>query len=173
VCWLCWRSRTDRFRPHRHPAPVAAAHFPSSQAAARPAGRALPRGHLAFFRLAEHGGGAEVARALLERLNPADQTISATASGWLRCAPRAARRRPISAPCRTMGPYPQAARHRRRGRAGDPRGACDKPFRSLLDLGTGTGRMLELFARKSSAASASICRSTCCSWRVTGWSAPA
>src|ERR1051325_1366585 len=31
-------------------------------------------GTWAFFRLAEHGGGAEVARALIERLNPADQT---------------------------------------------------------------------------------------------------
>ena len=33
-------------------------------------------GTWAFFRLAEHGGGAEVARALIERLNPADQTIA-------------------------------------------------------------------------------------------------
>src|ERR1035437_1169352 len=33
-------------------------------------------GTWAFFRLAEQGGGAEVARALLERLNPADPTIA-------------------------------------------------------------------------------------------------
>src|ERR1019366_2188542 len=33
-------------------------------------------GTWAFFRLAERGGGAEVARALLERLDPADQTIA-------------------------------------------------------------------------------------------------
>src|ERR1700712_4206299 len=33
-------------------------------------------GTWAFFRLAEHGGGAEVARALLDHLNPADQTIA-------------------------------------------------------------------------------------------------
>ncbi|MGB9383745.1 MAG: metalloregulator ArsR/SmtB family transcription factor, partial [Pseudolabrys sp.] len=33
-------------------------------------------GTWAFFRLAEHGGGADVARALVDRLNPADQTIS-------------------------------------------------------------------------------------------------
>ena len=33
-------------------------------------------GTWAFFRLAERGGGAEVARALLDRLDPADQTIS-------------------------------------------------------------------------------------------------
>src|ERR1700687_3192701 len=33
-------------------------------------------GTWAFFRLSEHGGGAEVARALLARLNPADPTIA-------------------------------------------------------------------------------------------------
>src|SRR5665213_2772991 len=33
-------------------------------------------GTWAFFRLAERGGGAEVARALLERLDPADQTVT-------------------------------------------------------------------------------------------------
>ena len=33
-------------------------------------------GTWAFFRLAEHGGGAELARALLERLDPADHTIA-------------------------------------------------------------------------------------------------
>src|SRR6201985_281598 len=33
-------------------------------------------GTWAFFRLAEHGGGAEVARVLIDRLSPADQTIA-------------------------------------------------------------------------------------------------
>jgi DNA-binding transcriptional ArsR family regulator len=33
-------------------------------------------GTWAFFRLAEQGSGAEVARALIDRLNPADQTIA-------------------------------------------------------------------------------------------------
>src|SRR6202040_3452544 len=33
-------------------------------------------GSWAFFRLSEHGGGAEVARALLDRLDPPDQTIA-------------------------------------------------------------------------------------------------
>src|SRR3979409_2188060 len=33
-------------------------------------------GTWAFFRLAEHGGGAEVARALIERLDPADPVIA-------------------------------------------------------------------------------------------------
>jgi hypothetical protein len=34
-----------------------------------------------------------------------------------------------------------------------------KPFRSLLDLGTGTGRILECFGPASDAGSASTCRS--------------
>ncbi|MGB9412264.1 MAG: metalloregulator ArsR/SmtB family transcription factor, partial [Pseudolabrys sp.] len=33
-------------------------------------------GTWAFFRLAEHGSGADVDRALIERLNPGDQTIT-------------------------------------------------------------------------------------------------
>src|SRR5499433_429012 len=33
-------------------------------------------GAWAFFRLAEHGDGADVARTLIERLNPGDQTIA-------------------------------------------------------------------------------------------------
>src|SRR5215813_3732532 len=33
-------------------------------------------GTWAFFRLAEHGDGADVARALIDRLNPADQIIT-------------------------------------------------------------------------------------------------
>src|SRR5436305_8770840 len=33
-------------------------------------------GTWAFFRLAEHGGGADVAHALIERLDPVDQTIA-------------------------------------------------------------------------------------------------
>ena len=33
-------------------------------------------GTWAFFRLAEHGDGADVARILIERLNPGDQTIA-------------------------------------------------------------------------------------------------
>src|SRR5256885_1279761 len=33
-------------------------------------------GTWAFFRLAEHGGGAELARSLIGRLNPADHTMT-------------------------------------------------------------------------------------------------
>ncbi len=133
-------------------------------------------GTWAFFRLAEHGGGAEVARALLARLNPADQTIA-------RDRARLASVRPARA---------AAAQAYFRSHAGEwdrirklhvadaavedaiRAALADKPFRSLLDLGTGTGRMLEMFGARhrarprprSVARHAGYCR-------ATGWSAPA
>ena len=105
-------------------------------------------GAWAFFRLAERGGGAEFARALIERLDPDDPDR--------RARPRAARRGARGArrggaglfprARRAMGPHPQAARRRRGGRgARSATRSRDRPFRSLLDLGTGTGRMLEMF----------------------------
>src|SRR5476649_2622672 len=80
-------------------------------------------GTWAFFRLAERGGGAEVARALLERLDPADQTIARDRARL--ASVRSARAAAVEAAIRSA--------------------LAGKPFRSLLDLGTGTGRMLELF----------------------------
>ena len=132
-------------------------------------------GTWAFFRLAERGGGAEVARALLDRLDPADQTIgrdrerlasvrqarAAAAQAYFRAhAAEWDRIRKLHVADEAVEEAIRAA-------------LADKPFRSLLDLGTGTGRMLELFGLRSSAGSASICRSTCCCWRATGWSARA
>src|SRR5262245_22018355 len=38
-------------------------------------------GTWAFFRLAEHGNGATVARALIEQVDPADQTIARDRGG--------------------------------------------------------------------------------------------
>jgi ubiquinone/menaquinone biosynthesis C-methylase UbiE len=104
-------------------------------------------GTWAFFRLAERGGGAEVARALLERLDPADQTI-------VRDRARLASVRQARAAAAQSYFRAHAAewdRIRKLHVADDAvEGAiraalADKPFRSLLDLGTGTGRMLELF----------------------------
>jgi len=83
-------------------------------------------GTWAFFRLAETGGGAAVARALLDRLDPADQTyFRAHAAEWDRI--------------RKLHVADEAVE------AAISSALGDKPFRSLLDLGTGTGRMLELF----------------------------
>ena len=105
-------------------------------------------GSWAFFRLGEAGGAADIARdpdrpARSERC---DRCARPRAAG---CSPRGARRRGaklFSPSRRGMGPYPQTACDRRGGRRGYPRVLGDQPIRSLLDLGTGTGRMLELFA---------------------------
>lgn len=104
-------------------------------------------GTWAFFRLAEHGGGAEVARALVGRLDAADQTIArdrarlesvrqaraAAAQAYFRAhAAEWDRIRKLHVADEAVEEAIRAA-------------LADKPFRSLLDLGTGTGRMLEIF----------------------------
>jgi len=107
-------------------------------------------GTWAFFRLSEHGGGAEVARALLDHLNPADPTVARDRDRL--ASVRAAR----AAAAQTYFRRHAAEWDRiRKLHAADAAveqaiaGALgDRPFRSLLDLGTGTGRMLELFGPK-------------------------
>jgi ubiquinone/menaquinone biosynthesis C-methylase UbiE len=104
-------------------------------------------GTWAFFRVAEHGGGAELAHALIERLDPADPTIS-------RDRARLASVRQARAAAAQAYFRAHAAEWDRIRKLHVPDAAvegairdalADKPFRSLLDLGTGTGRMLELF----------------------------
>ena len=161
------RGRTDRLRPHRHPAAVAAAHLAPSQAAGRGrAGRALPRGRLGVLPAgrARRQRRARARAGRAARSGRSDRS-RATASGSPRCGRRAPRRRrTISARMPRSGTASASCTSpTRRSRRRSARRSADKPFRSLLDLGTGTGRMLELFGPRSSAASASICRSTCCS----------
>jgi ubiquinone/menaquinone biosynthesis C-methylase UbiE len=107
-------------------------------------------GTWAFFRLAEHGGGAEVARTLLARLNPADPTIARdreklAAVRQARAAAAQAYFREHAAEwdrIRKLHVADEAVEDAIRA------ALADKPFRSLLDLGTGTGRMLELFGKE-------------------------
>jgi ubiquinone/menaquinone biosynthesis C-methylase UbiE/DNA-binding transcriptional ArsR family regulator len=105
-------------------------------------------GTWAFFRLAEHGGGAEVARALIERLDPADPVIARDRDrlASVRSARAAAAQAYFSEHATEWDSI-------RKLHAADAAvedairvALADKPFRSLLDLGTGTGRMLELFS---------------------------
>jgi ubiquinone/menaquinone biosynthesis C-methylase UbiE len=104
-------------------------------------------GTWAFFRLAEQGSGAEVARALIDRLNPADQTIARDRArlASVRQARAAAAQAYFRAHAaewdriRKLHVTDEAVEDAIRT------ALSDKPFRSLLDLGTGTGRMLELF----------------------------
>src|SRR5437660_796954 len=107
-------------------------------------------GSWAFFRLTERGGGAEVVRTLIGRLDPADPVI-------LRDRERLAEVRAARAAAAQAYFRAHAAEwdRIRRLHASDTAveaaiGAAlaGRPLRSLLDLGTGTGRMLELFGPK-------------------------
>ena len=109
-------------------------------------------GAWAFFRLAEPGGA--LAREWLRRLDPADPIVNADRVR-LDIA-REARRKQASAYFATRAAdWDQiralhAPEERVEAALVDMIGA--KPFRNLLDLGTGTGRMLELLAPRATRA---------------------
>ncbi|MGC1464817.1 MAG: metalloregulator ArsR/SmtB family transcription factor [Pseudolabrys sp.] len=107
-------------------------------------------GTWAFFRLSEHGGGAEVARALLDHLNPADPTVARDRERL--ASVRAARAAAAQAYFRRHAAEWDRIRKLHVADAAVEAAIIaalgERPFRSLLDLGTGTGRMLELFGPK-------------------------
>src|SRR5262249_34043026 len=86
----------------------------------------FPEGSWAFFRLAERGGSAELARELITRLDPADATV-ARDRGRLRGGgargPRGRRASVFPPSRRRVGPHPQAPRRRRAGGGRDRRRA--------------------------------------------------
>src|SRR5688572_3837115 len=104
-------------------------------------------GAWAFFRLAEGHGSAELARALVARLDPGDPTVVRDRERL--SAVRRARADAAQAYFRAHAA--QWDRIRKLHVADQAvenaisEALADKPFRSLLDLGTGTGRILELF----------------------------
>ena len=105
-------------------------------------------GSWAFFRLGETGGTADIARALIARLDPNDPVIARDRERL--AAVRAAR---AAAAQNYFRRHAAEWDRIRRLHIADTaveeaiRAAlADQPIRSLLDLGTGTGRMLELFA---------------------------
>jgi len=104
-------------------------------------------GTWAFFRMCESGPGAALARALTEKLNPADRII-ARDRGKLADV-RAARSAAAQKYFREhAGEWDKIRKLHVSDAAVEAaiRDALDgRQFRSLLDLGTGTGRMLELF----------------------------
>jgi ubiquinone/menaquinone biosynthesis C-methylase UbiE/DNA-binding transcriptional ArsR family regulator len=105
-------------------------------------------GSWAFFRLGEHGSAADLARTLIARLDADDPTIARDRERL--AAVRAARaaaaqtyfRRHAAEWDRIRKLHVTDAAVEEAVRAA----LADKPIRALLDLGTGTGRMLELFA---------------------------
>ena len=103
-------------------------------------------GSWAFFRLGERGGAAELARELIARLDPADGTVArdrerlATVRSERAAAAQAYFRRHAAEWDRIRKLHvADTAVEAAIGGA-----LADAPMRSLLDLGTGTGRMLEL-----------------------------
>jgi ubiquinone/menaquinone biosynthesis C-methylase UbiE len=104
-------------------------------------------GSWAFFRLGERGGAADIAHALIARLDPADPVIARDRERL--AAVRAARAASAQAYFRRHAAEWDRIRklHIADAAVEDAISAAlaDKTIRSLLDLGTGTGRMLELF----------------------------
>jgi ubiquinone/menaquinone biosynthesis C-methylase UbiE len=103
-------------------------------------------GAWAFFRLADEGGA--LARDLVGRIDPADQTLSAD-RGRLEVAREARRRQAAAYFAERAADWDtiralHAPEERVEAALASMIGA--KPYRSLLDLGTGTGRVLELLA---------------------------
>src|SRR5262249_52534695 len=92
-------------------------------------------GSWAFFRLGERGSASDLARLLIGRLNMDDQVVARDRERL--AAVRAAR---------AAAAHTYFRRHPAPGAEDGTRTAlADKPIRSLLDLGTGTGRILEWF----------------------------
>jgi ubiquinone/menaquinone biosynthesis C-methylase UbiE/DNA-binding transcriptional ArsR family regulator len=104
-------------------------------------------GSWAFFRLAEQGGGAEVMRALIARLDAKDTTVARDRERL--AAVRAARTAAAQAYFRRHAAEWDRIRKLHVADAAVEEAIraalAERPVSSLLDLGTGTGRMLEFF----------------------------
>jgi ubiquinone/menaquinone biosynthesis C-methylase UbiE/DNA-binding transcriptional ArsR family regulator len=103
-------------------------------------------GSWAFFRLAEHGDKADLARMLAAQLDPDDRVMARDRERL--AAVRAARATAAQAYFREHAAEWDRIRRLHAADAAVEAeiqaALADRPFRSLLDLGTGTGRMLEL-----------------------------
>jgi ubiquinone/menaquinone biosynthesis C-methylase UbiE len=103
-------------------------------------------GSWAFFRLAEHGDKADLARTLAAQLDPDDRMMARDRERL--AAVRAARATAAQAYFREHAAEWDRIRRLHAADAAVEAEIqavlADRPFRSLLDLGTGTGRMLEL-----------------------------
>jgi ubiquinone/menaquinone biosynthesis C-methylase UbiE/DNA-binding transcriptional ArsR family regulator len=105
-------------------------------------------GAWAFFRMAERGAPAELARELIARLDTDDATLSRDRERLL--AVRADRNAQAQAYFRRHAAQWDRIRQlhvaEEAVEAAITGALAGAPIRALLDLGTGTGRMLELFA---------------------------
>ncbi len=106
-------------------------------------------GSWAFFRLGEHEGAAELARDLIRRLDPGDATLLRDRERLT--AVRSARAAAAQAYFRRHAAEWDRIRKLHVADEAVEQAICGalagSDIRALLDLGTGTGRMLELFGR--------------------------
>ncbi len=106
-------------------------------------------GSWAFFRLGEHEGAAELARDLIRRLDPGDATLLRDRERLT--AVRSARAAAAQAYFRRHAAEWDRIRKLHVADEAVEEAICGalagSEIRALLDLGTGTGRMLELFGR--------------------------
>ena len=106
-------------------------------------------GSWVFYRRAQTGTGARLARSLC-RLLPGDDpdlVLDRQRLAAVRAARQAGGDALLRGPGAELGSDPLALRRRRQGRGRSAR-ACSRSSapRNLLDIGTGTGRILQLFA---------------------------
>jgi ubiquinone/menaquinone biosynthesis C-methylase UbiE/DNA-binding transcriptional ArsR family regulator len=104
-------------------------------------------GSWAFFRIAEGGEAADVARALVNRLDPADAVLTRDRErlAEVRAARAAAAQEYFRAHAAEWDRIRELHVADAAVEAAVLKALSERPIRSLLDLGTGTGRMLELF----------------------------
>jgi ubiquinone/menaquinone biosynthesis C-methylase UbiE/DNA-binding transcriptional ArsR family regulator len=108
-------------------------------------------GAWAFFRLAEQGASAELARALVARLDPSDPILQRDRErlSAVRAVRAAAAQDYFRAHAAQWDRIRKLHVADEAVEAAISDALAERPFRSLLDLGTGTGRMLELFGPKT------------------------
>jgi ubiquinone/menaquinone biosynthesis C-methylase UbiE/DNA-binding transcriptional ArsR family regulator len=104
-------------------------------------------GAWAFFRLSERGSAAELARALIARLDASDPTARRDRDrlGAVRAARAAAAQDYFRAHAAQWDRIRKLHVADAAVEAAIRDALAERPFRSLLDLGTGTGRILEMF----------------------------
>jgi ubiquinone/menaquinone biosynthesis C-methylase UbiE/DNA-binding transcriptional ArsR family regulator len=103
-------------------------------------------GAWAFFRLGDQGAMAEVARGLVARLDTDDTTVTRDRErlAQIRARRAAAAQSYFTAHAAEWDRIRRLHVSDEAVEAAVVAALADRPFRSLLDLGTGTGRMLEL-----------------------------
>jgi SAM-dependent methyltransferase/DNA-binding transcriptional ArsR family regulator len=114
----------------------------------------FPDGAWVFYRLVNAGEPRHLTDEILKLIDPADPVFAATPSAWRRCAasarPRPASISPAMRRAGTRSAPSMSPRRRWRPRSWRRRGRG--PFRKLVDLGSGTGRMLTLLGPHAEAA---------------------